>query len=111
MEVIHEAKTTRISGEKLVNAVTYEREGRENKLDVEGVIIEIGRTPNTAFVEGLLDLDDHKHIIVDCQTRTSVEGIFAVGDCSSVHEYQYAIAAGQGCIALLKAARYLDNKK
>ena len=78
---------------------------------MEGVIIEIGRTPNTAFVEVFLDLDDHKHITIDCQTNTSIEGIFAAGDCSSVHEYQYTIAAGQGCIALLKAARYLDNKK
>ena len=111
VEIIHEAKTTKISGDKFVNAITYEKEGKENKLDVEGVIIEIGRTPNTAFVEGFLDLDDHKHITIDCQTNTSVEGVFAAGDCSSVHEYQYTIAAGQGCISLLKAARYLASKK
>jgi len=111
VEIIHEAKTTAISGDKFVSAITYEKQGKENKLDVEGVIIEIGRTPNTAFVEGFLDLDDHKHITIDCQTNTSVEGVLAAGDCSSVHEYQYTIAAGQGCIALLKAARYLANKR
>jgi len=111
VEIIHEAKTTAISGDKFVSAITYEKEGKENKLDVGGVIIEIGRTPNTAFVEGFADLDDHKHIIIDCQTNTSIEGVFAAGDCSSVHEYQYTIAAGQGCIALLKAARYLANKR
>jgi len=111
VEIIPEAKTTAISGDKFVSAITYEKEGKENKLDVEGVIIEIGRTPDTAFVEGFLDLDDHKHITIDCQTNSSVKGIFAAGDCSSVHEYQYAIAAGQGCISLLKAARYLANKK
>ncbi len=111
VEIIHEAKITAISGDKFVSAITYEKQGKENKLDVEGVIIEIGRTPNTAFVEGFVDLDDHKHITIDCQTNTSVEGVFAAGDCSSVHEYQYTIAAGQGCIALLKAARYLANKR
>lgn len=111
VEIIHEAKTTAISGDKFVSSITCEKQGKENKLAVEGVIIEIGRTPNTAFVEGFLNLDEHKHITVDCQTNTSVEGIFAAGDCSSVHEYQYTIAAGQGCIALLKAARYLANKK
>lgn len=81
VEIIHEAKTTAISGDKFVSAITYEKQGKENKLDVGGVIIEIGRNPNTAFVEGLLDLDDHKHITIDCQTNTSVEGIFAAGDC------------------------------
>ena len=111
VEIIHEAKTTAISGDKFVSSITYVKQGKENKLDVEGVIIEIGRTPNTAFVEGFLDLDDHKHITIDCQTNTSAEGVFAAGDCSSVHEYQYTIAAGQGCIALLKAARYLANKR
>ncbi|MFC1576960.1 NAD(P)/FAD-dependent oxidoreductase [Candidatus Omnitrophota bacterium] len=111
IEVINKARTTAILGDKFVNAITYEKDGQTQKLDVQGVIIEAGRTPNTGFAEGFVDLDEHKHIVIDCQTNTSVEGIFAAGDCSSVHEYQYTIAAGQGCVALLKAARYLANKK
>lgn len=111
IEIINEAKTTEITGDKFVTGLVYEKNHKPHRLEIQGVIIEIGRMPNTGFLEGFLELDDHKHIVVDCQTRTSIEGIFAAGDCSSVHEYQYIIAAGQGCIALLKAARYLANKE
>ena len=58
-------------------------------------------------MEGFLRRDGHKHIEIDCQGRTSVPGVFAAGDCASGHEYQYVISAGQGAMALLKAARYL----
>ncbi len=111
VEIIHNAATREIMGDKSVEGLKYERDGEERTLDVRGVIIEIGRRPNTEFVKDIVERDDHAHIIVDCQTRTSVDGIFAAGDCASGHEYQYVIAAGQGCMALLKAARYLAAKK
>ena len=111
IQIINEAKTTEIIGDKFVTGLIYEKNHKPHKLEIQGVIIEIGRMPNTGFLEGFLQLDSHKHIVVDCQTGTSIEGIFAAGDCTSVHEYQYIIAAGQGCVALLKAARYLANKK
>ncbi|HIE33523.1 MAG TPA: hypothetical protein EYP86_00080 [Candidatus Altiarchaeales archaeon] len=90
--------------------MVYEKDSKEYILYVKGVIIEIGRSPNTEFVKGFLELDMHRHIVVDCRGRTSIPGIFAAGDCASGHEYQYVISAGQGCIALLKAARFVANK-
>ncbi|MCX6357318.1 MAG: FAD-dependent oxidoreductase [Candidatus Aureabacteria bacterium] len=111
VEIIGEATTTAITGDTMVRGLTYERGGRMHELAVDGVIIEIGRTPNTEFTKGFLDLDAQGHILIDCWARTSVEGIFAAGDCASGQEYQYVIAAGQGCIALLKASRYLANMK
>jgi len=111
VKIINNAKTTEILGDKFVTGLKYEQKGKLKELKVEGIFVEIGRVPNTDFVSGLLKLDEHKHIIIDSNTNTSVPGIFAAGDCSSVHEYQYVIAAGQGCTALLKAARYLAAKK
>ncbi|MBD3246169.1 MAG: FAD-binding protein [Candidatus Omnitrophica bacterium] len=111
VEVIHEAETTEITGDTFVDGIVYRRKGKEHRLAVRGVIIEIGRIPNTDFLKGFLDLNEKGHIRIDCQSHTSKEGIFAAGDCASGQEFQYAIAAGQGCIALLKAARYLANKK
>ncbi len=110
VEVIAEADTKEILGNKFVTGLRYEKKGRSHKINVKGVIIEIGRIPNTGFLRGFLELDDHDHIAIDCQSRTSVEGVFAAGDCASGHEYQYVISAGQGCMALLKAARYLANR-
>lgn len=106
VEIIHNAETKEILGKDFVNKLKYNKE----TLDVEGVFVEIGRIPNTEFLKNFLELDEHGHIQIDCRTQTSKPGIFAVGDCSSVHEYQYVIAAGQGCTALLKVAKYLARQ-
>ncbi|MBU2561433.1 MAG: NAD(P)/FAD-dependent oxidoreductase [Nanoarchaeota archaeon] len=111
VEVLLGAETTEILGDKFVTGLKYTQGGKENQLDVKGVIIEIGRVPNTEAFKDTIKLDDHNHIIIDCTTATTTPGIFAAGDCASGHEYQYVIAAGQGCMALIKAARYLANKK
>jgi len=109
VEIIKGARTTEILGEDRVSGLRYEKEGRVQELSVEGVIIEIGRVPNTEFVQGFLELIPQGHIRIDCWTRTPVEGVFAAGDCASGQEYQYVIAAGQGCMALIKASRYLAS--
>jgi len=110
VEIINRAATTELTGKEFINGLKYEKDGKLHALDVEGIIIEIGRNPNTEFVKGFLELDERNHIVIDCQARSSVEGVFAAGDCASGREFQYAIAAGQGCIALLKAARYIAEK-
>lgn len=110
--VVHfNAKTSEILGDDFVSGIKYIQEGEEKELAVKGVIIEIGRVANTNEFENLVELDEHKHVKIDCQANTSVPGVFSAGDCASGHEYQYIIAAGQGCMALIKAARYLANKK
>lgn len=112
VELINNAKTIEVIGDgKAVTAIKYEQDGKEKELKVQGVFVEIGRVPNTDFVKDIVKLDEHKHIVIDCTGHTTVPGIFAAGDCASGHEYQYVIAAGQGCMALIKAARYLASKK
>ncbi len=111
LEILYNTDTKEILGDNFVSGLRVEQSGEQRDLDVRGVIIEIGRVPNTQLVEGLLDLDPQGHILVDCQGHTSIPGIFAGGDCAAGHEFQYIIAAGQGCMCLLKAARYLANKK
>ncbi len=107
VEVISGATVKEIKGDSLVSGVSYEKGGKVTEIPVKGVIIEIGRIPSTKPFRDMLEMDEHEHIKIDCRCRTSVPGIFAAGDCASGHEYQYVIAAGQGCMALIKAARYL----
>lgn len=111
VEVLFNARTTGILGENFVEGLKYEQDGSEKTLSVGGVIIEVGRAPNTDVFDGFLELDEHRHVKIDCQGRTSVPGVFAAGDCASGHEYQYVIAAGQGVMALIKAARYLASMR
>jgi thioredoxin reductase (NADPH) len=111
IKVITEAEILEIHGNDHVESVGYKRLGVIRKLPVSGVVIERGRKPNTDFLRGFLELDNDGFVVVDYMTKTSVEGVYAAGDCTCLREYQYAIAAGQGCTALLKASRYLANRK
>ncbi len=111
VEVMYKAQIKEVLGDGFVSGVKYMQDGEEKRLDVKGLIIEVGRIPHTAPFRGILDLDEDGHIKIDCQGHTSVPGIFAAGDCASGHEYQYVISAGQGCMALIKAARYLADLK
>ncbi|MBU0980412.1 MAG: NAD(P)/FAD-dependent oxidoreductase [Nanoarchaeota archaeon] len=110
VEVLYNTETKEILGDKFVNGLRYEQDGEEKTLSVKGVIIEIGRVANTGIFKGTVPLDEDGHIMIDCQAKTPVPGIFAAGDCASGHEYQYVISAGQGCMALIKAARHLASK-
>ncbi len=109
VELIAPARTVEILGDKEVEGLKYEKDGGVHTLKLQGVIVEIGREPVVEFLDGLVELDQSGHIKIDCQTRTSRPGVFAAGDCAAGHEYQYVIAAGQGCLALLKASRYLAD--
>ena len=86
-----------------------------NELDVAGVFIAIGHSPNTSMFEGQLEMKDG-YLVVESglngnATQTSVQGVFAAGDVSD-HIYRQAItSAGTGCMAALDAERYLDNLK
>ncbi|MBM3309614.1 MAG: thioredoxin-disulfide reductase [Candidatus Altiarchaeales archaeon] len=111
VEIIHNARAKEIVGDEFVSGVKYEEAGSQKKVDVKGVIIEVGLVPNTEVFKGLVELDEHGHIKIDCNGATDVPGVFAAGDCASGHEYQYVIAAGQGCMALLSAAKYLSKLK
>jgi thioredoxin reductase (NADPH) len=88
-------------------------DGSTKDIELMGVFIAIGHKPNTAIFEGQLDLD-HGYIKIKSgsagnATQTSVEGVFAAGDCAD-HIYRQAItSAGSGCMAALDAERYLDN--
>jgi thioredoxin reductase (NADPH) len=89
--------------------------GDTEDLDLEGVFVAIGHSPNTSIFEGQLEMKDG-YIVVESgskgnATQTSVEGVFAAGDVSD-HIYRQAItSAGTGCMAALDAERYIDNLK
>ncbi len=89
------------------------RDARNNSLSelpVEGVFIFIGLEPNTGFLKGSLELDDKEYITTDERMRTSMEGVFAAGDCRSGATGQVAVAVGEGCIAAIEAERYIEER-
>ena len=81
---------------------------RRRRRAAEGLFIAIGHDPQTKLFEGQIDLDDAGYINVHDGSWTSVEGVFAGGDCVD-HKYRQAItAAGMGCMAAIDAERWLE---
>jgi thioredoxin reductase (NADPH) len=99
------------AGVTAVRLASTKAAGTETTLDVAGVFLAIGHTPNTAFLDGQLELTP-KHYIVwkkHFRTETSVEGVFAAGDVADDYYRQAISAAGTGCMAALDAERWLAH--
>lgn len=97
-----------VTGVRLESTVD---KGQETTLDVSGVFLAIGHTPNTAFLDGQLELTPKKYIVwkKHFRTNTSVEGVFAAGDVADDYYRQAISAAGTGCMAALDAERWLAH--
>jgi alkyl hydroperoxide reductase subunit F len=103
MKIIAHAEPTEIIGEQFVTGLkySYKDTGEVKELAVSGVFVEAGVIPSTGFTEGLIELDAIKRIKVDPRNqRTSVEGVWAAGDCTDELYHQNNIAAGDGVKAL-----------
>ena len=97
----------KVTGVKIKNTQT----GKISQLQIDGVFIAIGHSPNTDFLKGQLDLDEKGYIVVKDETKTSVNGVFVAGDVSDWHYRQAVTAAGMGCKASFDAEEYLENLK
>ncbi len=85
------------------------RTGEESTLALEGLFVAIGHKPNTDFLKGQVELDDHGYVKVTNRVRTSREGVFVAGDVADPHYKQAITAAGMGCSAALELERYLSE--
>lgn len=99
-EFLHEDKLT---GVRLKNTVS----GEDKILELDGLFVSIGRSPNTELFKQQLELDDDGYIIADESTRTSIPGVFAVGDVRTKAVRQIVTAAADGAVAAHYAEEYL----
>jgi alkyl hydroperoxide reductase subunit F len=110
VDVIVNAQTTAVvgDGQKVTGIVYADREGsQEQQLSLEGVFVQIGLVPNTEWLKGTLELSKFGEIVVDARGATSMAGVFAAGDCTTVPFKQIIIAAGDGAKAALAAFDHL----
>jgi alkyl hydroperoxide reductase subunit F len=108
--VIMSAQTTEIHGDgKKVNGLSYNDRvsGEARKVELEGVFVQIGLVPNTEWLKGTVALSRHGEIEVDARGQTSLPGVFAAGDVTTVAFKQIVIAVGDGAKASLSAFDYL----
>lgn len=93
----------RLSGVRLRDVNT----GETSEIAVDGLFVSIGRSPETALVAGQVDLDRGGYIVADESTRTSLPGVFAVGDVRTKTVRQVITAAADGAVAAHYAEQYL----
>lgn len=108
--VIKQAQTTEVAGDgsKVTGLHYLERTtGEKRHLELEGVFVQIGLVPNTEWLKGTVALSKHGEIEVDAKGQTSVPGVFAAGDVTTVPFKQIVIAVGEGAKASLGAFEHL----
>lgn len=101
-----------VVGDQFVNGLKIKQRqcGSEETLEVAGVFIEIGLTPNAEFIEGFKK-NSRGEIEVDCQCQSSLDGVFAAGDVTNVPEKQIIVAAGEGAKAAIRVWERLIQQR
>lgn len=108
--IITSARTTEVTGdgEKVTGLVYRDRTtDAEHRIDLEGVFVQIGLVPNTEWLQGALAMTNYGEIEIDSHLATSLPGVFAAGDVTTVPYKQIVIAMGEGSKAALSAFDYL----
>ncbi|KRG41071.1 alkyl hydroperoxide reductase subunit F [Stenotrophomonas pictorum JCM 9942] len=110
VKVILNAQTTEVLGDgQKVNGLVYTDRvgGDSHRVELEGIFVQIGLLPNTEWLRGTVELSNRGEIVIDERGQTSVPGVFAAGDCTTVPYKQIIIAMGAGSTAALGAFDHL----
>ncbi len=110
VRIVTQAQTTEITGDgSQVNGLRYTdlATQQSHAVPLEGVFVQIGLVPNTDWLQGTLELSRHGEIVIDNRGQTSLPGVFAAGDVTTVPFKQIVIAVGEGAKAALAAFDHL----
>lgn len=110
VEFLWNSEVTSLLGQESVTAVTVKNRlsGQEQTIELDGIFISVGRTPNTALFANQLQLDEGGYIVADESTRTQLPGVFAIGDVRTKEVRQIITAAADGAVAAHYAQEYLS---
>lgn len=106
------AQVAEVLGDEFITGLVLEdtRTGEKRSLEVGGLFVAIGHTPNTRFLAGQLDTTEHGYIkVAPWRTATNIDGVFAAGDVIDDYYRQAITSAGTGCMAALEAERWLAH--
>lgn len=111
VEIITKAKVSEIKGTTNVEAVVYSKDNKTIELKADGIFVEIGYIVEDGLIKNFVDMDEKNQIIVKKDHSTSRPGVFAAGDLTNSYYKQIVISAGEGAIAAISVAKYLDSKQ
>jgi alkyl hydroperoxide reductase subunit AhpF len=114
VDIVLNAQTTEVKGDgSKVTGLEYRDRvsGDVHNVALSGIFVQIGLLPNTTWLEGAIERNRMGEIIIDAKCETSVKGVFAAGDCTTVPYKQIIIATGEGAKASLSSFDYLIRTK
>ncbi len=110
IKVMYNTEVDEVLGDQVVEGLRMvnNQTGEKSEIEITGLFIAIGHTPNTQIFKGQVDMDETGYIITEGKsTKTNIPGVFASGDVQDKEYRQAVTAAGTGCMAALDAERYL----
>jgi thioredoxin reductase (NADPH) len=109
VEMIANSTVSSVSSEQKVSGVTIKnlKSGEEGEIALDGIFVSIGRKPNTYLFEGQIELDKNGYIVADETTRTSLDGVYAIGDVRTKALRQVVTAVSDGAVAVHFAEEYI----
>jgi alkyl hydroperoxide reductase subunit F len=108
--VVTSARTSEIHGDgQKVTGLSYVKRDNNgpHRLDLDGVFVQIGLVPNTDWLKGTVAMNNRGEIEIDAKAQTTIPGVFAAGDATTVPYKQIIVAMGEGAKASLSAFDYL----
>ena len=111
IEILWDTVLEKIEGDQSVESIQVRnlKTDKVSQLDVGGIFLYVGITPNTDFLKGVLNLDKRGFVITDDEMKTSVPGIFAAGDVRAKLLRQISTAVGDGATAAFSAERHIEE--
>ncbi len=111
IQFVWDSVVKEIKGDNLVNAIVIQnvKSNKISQIDVDGVFPYIGMMPNVDYINGQLDQDKGGFILTDETMKTSVDGVFAVGDVRHTPLRQVITAASDGAVGAVYAVKYLET--
>ncbi len=112
VRVLWNSRVTDVLGDEFITGLRLQDtvSGSTSDIEVGGLFVAIGHTPNTRFLGGQLDTSEHGYIkVAPWRTSTNVEGVYAAGDVIDDYYRQAITSAGTGCMAALEAERWLAH--
>ncbi|MFC2061204.1 NAD(P)/FAD-dependent oxidoreductase [Elusimicrobiota bacterium] len=108
--IYNNTKVIKITGSKFVEGISISSGGKEEELPVGGIFIEVGSVPASDYISGVKK-NEMDEVLVNCQSMTSIEGVFAAGDVTDVYAKQIIVACGEGAKASLAGFDYLSKRR
>jgi len=110
IEFVWNSEVVEVLGDDKVNGIKIQNTNNKetSEIELDGLFVAIGHTPNTDFLKGQINLDELGYVVKQDGTRTNIDGVFVAGD---VHDFRYrqaVTAAGHGCEAAMDVEKYLE---